>query len=203
MKRKPKVAKTIIGDKKDEAKKLVEDHSENTSENVIDKFQKHGFNALTIEDLVVTMANSDFAELFKQKTGEDWDTKYKPKVMERLENAKSDLGCLVKKDTSNTQFAPLFELCKTGSIEKVKEYIKKHGSDTLFVIDKSMKSPLHIAAANGHSKLVETLVNLGSNLESKDKCRRTPLQLGANAGHLTVVDTLISLGADLLTKDSV
>eukprot|EP00826_Nyctotherus_ovalis_P030464 TRINITY_DN24320_c0_g1_i1.p1 TRINITY_DN24320_c0_g1~~TRINITY_DN24320_c0_g1_i1.p1 ORF type:complete len:108 (-),score=17.38 TRINITY_DN24320_c0_g1_i1:176-499(-) len=97
----------------------------------------------------------------------------------------------------------LFTLCRSGNTEEVKDYIHANGNDTLFAVDSLMRSPLHIAAANGHSKLVELLVGLGSNVEARDKSLRTPLQLAASAGSVKTVDTLISLGADLLAKDSV
>lgn len=204
MRRKPRVAKGAMiksnEERREESKKETHDPLENTPESVIEKFQRDGFSALTVEDLVVTMTNLDFAELFKEKTGEDWDAEYRPRAVERLQSAKLDPQWLTK---ANGQFTPLFDLCKAGNVQKVKEYINKNGTDTLFAVDTSMRSPLHIAAASGHAKLAETLVSLGSSMEAKDKHMRTPLQLAASAGHYAAADSLVSLGADLLAKDSV
>jgi len=183
-----------------EERKAASDN-ENPLNHIITKFLRNGFKALTIEDLATAMINPNFGELFKDKTGEDWDEKYKPRAIEQLAGSKLDLRWL-ENNTSN-QFTPLFTLCKLGKIEDVKEYIDKNGNDTLFAVDSSMRSPLHIAAANNHSKLVEILISKGSNIEARDKSLRTPLQLAAHTGSLKAVETLISLGADLLAKDSV
>ncbi len=170
---------------------------------VITKFLRRGFNSLTAEELAATMVTPDFAANFKAKTGEDWEAQYRVKVLERLENAKFDLRWLTKATTLHGQFGPLFELCKLGSVTKVVEFIKQAGNDTLFAGDVAMKSPLHIAAGNGHTQLVETLVNMGASLEARDKFLRTPLHLAANGGYDTVANSLIRLGADPAAKDSV
>eukprot|EP01022_Parablepharisma_sp_SALTPOND_P004974 TRINITY_DN1213_c0_g1_i1.p1 TRINITY_DN1213_c0_g1~~TRINITY_DN1213_c0_g1_i1.p1 ORF type:complete len:1048 (+),score=177.28 TRINITY_DN1213_c0_g1_i1:4476-7619(+) len=190
-----------------EPKKLPEEKKESQQEDstnyVITKFLRRGFNSLSTEELAATMITPGFPAVFKAKTGEDWDTQYKVKVLDRLENAKFDLRWLTKSTTLNGQFGPLFELCKLGSVSKVVEYIKKNGNDTLFAVDVAMKSPLHIAASNGHTQLVETLVNMGASLEARDKFLRTPLHLAASGGFETVGNSLISLGADPSVKDSV
>ena len=162
-----------------------------------------GFNSLSNEDLATAAINQEFPRIFQERTGEDWNAKYKSKANERLAGSKFDLQWLSKSGTENNQFEPLFELCRLGDVEKVKEYINDNGTDTLFAVDESMRSPLHIAAMNGHAKLVETLISQGSSIEARDKCLRTPIQLGGSAGHVPVVNALIELGANLMAKDSV
>jgi len=180
-----------------------ESHNEDPTSYVITKFLRKGFTSLSTEELAATMITPDFAAAFKAKTGEDWDAQYKVKVLDRLENAKFDTRWLTKSKTLNGQFGPLFELCKQGNLSKVVEFIKKNGNDTLFATDVAMKSALHIAAANGHTKLCETLINMGASFEARDKFLRTPLHLAASGGYETVAETLIRLGADPMVKDSV
>ena len=170
---------------------------------VITKFLRKGFNSLSAEDLAATMVTPDFASQFRAKTSEDWESQYRVKVIERLENAKFDLRWLTKANTLHGQFGPLFELCKLGNVSKVVEFIKKNGDDTIFAVDVGGKSPLHIAAANGHTQLVETLINMGSAIDARDRFLRTPLHLGASGGYETVVNSLLNLGADPTAKDRV
>jgi len=168
---------------------------------VVTKFLRRGFDALTPEDLATTVINPDYPAAFRAKTGEDWLSKYKPKVVERLNIAKFDISWLNK--TAAGQFRVLSDLCRQGSLSNVVEYVKANGNDCLFAVDDSLNSPLHIACVNGHVELVEALINMGSNLEARDIFLRTPLHLSVETSQDAVVQSLIRLGADVLAKDSV
>ena len=190
--------------KKLPASKTVKVQEKSGSVNyVITKFLRKGFNGLTMEDLAVTMITPDFSAAFKNKTGQNWDTQYKSKVIDRLEKAKFDLRWYTKHTTINGEFGPLFELCRLGSSGKVMEYIKNKGKEALLAVDVAVKTPLHIACSNGHTQLAETLIKMGSPVDPQDKFLRTPLLLAASSGHETVANALLSFGAKIQIKDSV
>ena len=58
------------------------------------------------------------------------------------------------------------------------------------------RSPLHIAAWQGHSAMVELLIAHGADVNAVDREKRTPLQSAAWQGHESVVWLLLKHGAD-------
>jgi len=68
----------------------------------------------------------------------------------------------------------------------------------------SRRTPLSLAAENGHLEIVKVLVEEGgTDVESKDKSQRTPLSLAAENGRLEVVKFLVEKGgADVESKDN-
>ncbi|KAF9532150.1 L-asparaginase [Crepidotus variabilis] len=61
----------------------------------------------------------------------------------------------------------------------------------------SGRSPLHVAALNGHGRSVEVLLRAGALVHLRDTLGHTALYLAARQGHEEVVDTLVSAGAIL------
>uniref|UniRef100_A0A670I346 Uncharacterized protein n=1 Tax=Podarcis muralis TaxID=64176 RepID=A0A670I346_PODMU len=60
---------------------------------------------------------------------------------------------------------------------------------------------LHIAAAHGHTEIIDYLIGRGAKLEVKDKKGRTPLHRAAERGHGEAVKMLLQLGANMYTLD--
>jgi len=54
-----------------------------------------------------------------------------------------------------------------------------------------MKTGLHYAVENGHTALVEYLINKGAHVDCRDKTLRTPLHLACLAGHSVIARCLI------------
>ncbi|XP_035664873.1 serine/threonine-protein phosphatase 6 regulatory ankyrin repeat subunit A-like [Branchiostoma floridae] len=69
-------------------------------------------------------------------------------------------------------------------------------------LDREGRSPLHLAAADGHSELVDLLC-LPEVLNSPDKDGLTALHLAADRGSLTTVRALLDAGADSDVKTPV
>ncbi|KAJ8687173.1 hypothetical protein QAD02_022967 [Eretmocerus hayati] len=62
-------------------------------------------------------------------------------------------------------------------------------------------TPLHIAARNNNSDIVEVLVENGFRVDCKDGCGRTPLHLASLHWNTGVIDTLIEFNSDLHATD--
>ena len=73
-----------------------------------------------------------------------------------------------------------------------------HGADVNIQRD-DLQSPLHLASANGHLKIVELLVQRGESVDLFNKKQKTPLY---QVGRVTIVRVLIDHGANLHSIDS-
>ena len=63
------------------------------------------------------------------------------------------------------------------------------------------KTPLHIAAENGHKEVAGVLIAKGAEVNAKDKEGRTPLHLATQEGYAPMVDYLTDKGANLNSQD--
>ena len=62
-------------------------------------------------------------------------------------------------------------------------------------------TPLHVAAREGHTEVVELLCNNGAFIDAVDKFNYTPLHLAARQGHTDVVKLLLQNGASIDAMD--
>ena len=62
--------------------------------------------------------------------------------------------------------------------------------------------PIHVAAANGHAKMVEVLLELGIPIETRCRDGHSPLHLAASFKHFETVRLLIDYGADPNAQDN-
>ena len=61
------------------------------------------------------------------------------------------------------------------------------------------RTPLHIAAENGHAGIIAKLVELGSQaIDTPDKYGCTPISMAALKGRESVIETLVRLGSQAI-----
>lgn len=95
-------------------------------------------------------------------------------------------------------YSPLASACSAGNLQVVKALVK-HGADVNFLSGGHTCGPLGYAAAEGHTDVVDFL------LEQKDvfvdgnskQNELTPLMRACYGGHTDVIDRLIGRGADV------
>jgi len=166
---------------------------------VITKFVAKGFDKLSLEDLAVTLVTPDFASVFKKRTGSEWNSRLQIKTIERLSNAKFDINWMTRKTEDGQN--PFFILCSRGDINKVLEFFRKSPDDLRNAIDPTMKTGLHLAAREGHTALVEILIQKGFNVNARDRTLKTPLHYACLYGHEVIADVLLKNKADINARD--
>ena len=62
------------------------------------------------------------------------------------------------------------------------------------------RTPLHRAACNGHTTMVDMLLEKGANIEAKDTNGVTPLYWASHEGHTGTAEALLAKGADIEAK---
>ena len=100
----------------------------------------------------------------------------------------------------------LNRLCQEGKLQEVQDYINKLDASTLAAklchsAGPLQYTPLHEAAANGHTSLVDLLVTCGADINCRSKGGHTPLHLAAKWGHSETVQILLRYKADLSLTD--
>ena len=180
--------------------------SQETSEQeinfVITKFQRKGFHGLSNEDIAVTMVQPNYAKVFKKLTGESWRRKYFVKCIEKLNRSNFDLHWLQQK-TSDV-YKTLFINTMKGRFAKVLEFLRKYEGDKKIVdvVNDKKKSPLHIAAKEGHTTIVELFLRKQFNPNARDRSLQTPLHCACLYGHAAIADLLLKSGSNVNARDS-
>ncbi|KAF5570043.1 ankyrin repeat domain-containing protein [Fusarium phyllophilum] len=62
-------------------------------------------------------------------------------------------------------------------------------------------SPLHIASAMGHLKVVKTLITYGANVNEVDAAGYSPIHYATRNNHTAIVALLLENGADVYSRD--
>ncbi|RLL93862.1 hypothetical protein CFD26_100337 [Aspergillus turcosus] len=96
---------------------------------------------------------------------------------------------------------PLFWACRQGNEDIVdllleQPWIQPDLPDTAYALSQSEKhygrTPLAHAVINGHGKIVERLIGLGVDLNSRDLLGKTPLYHAVEAGNIHLVSLLLA-----------
>ncbi|XP_028858606.1 nuclear factor of kappa light polypeptide gene enhancer in B-cells inhibitor, alpha a [Denticeps clupeoides] len=120
-----------------------------------------------------------------------------PELVERLVKA----GCDTRLVDRNGNTA-LHVACKRGSMASFAVLTQvpsaQHLRSVLSFPNYHGHNCLHLASINGYLSMVEDLVQLGADINSKEQCSgRTALHLAVDLQNLSLVHRLISLGADV------
>jgi len=59
------------------------------------------------------------------------------------------------------------------------------------------RTPLHLASAEGHNKLVEYILSKGGDVNAHDRWGRTPLQDAVAAGHVSIAEEIYTRGGNM------
>ena len=86
-----------------------------------------------------------------------------------------------------------------GDLMSVRSQLEQ-GADKNETTNKGRTAMWH-AAKNGHSEILQLLLNLGANKDKADDKNETPLFQASDHGHLDVVQLLVEEGADIETAN--
>jgi ankyrin repeat protein len=105
-------------------------------------------------------------------------------------------------ESRNDRFYQLCGLGKTHLVEKMLEADKQLKTININWQNYESKcTPLLIASANGHVKVVEILISQNAEVTLKDEREATALHHAAQSGHLSIIDILLKAGCDINAVD--
>ncbi len=109
---------------------------------------------------------------------------------------------LTRLNDGHYNILPIHQACRYGQLEIVQLLLEKK-PDLLNSVDAFNYTPVHFAAVNGHSLVVDYLANLGADLTiatngpNKECHGYLPIHWAAENGHHKVVQCLINHGVDI------
>lgn len=95
---------------------------------------------------------------------------------------------------------PLHNAARSGDVEQMRALLNSRE----FAIDAKDdgEMPLHIAAENGFTAIVQLLLDYGADVNVQSSIKMTPLHKAARNGHLETAKFLLELGAAVNQQDS-
>ena len=93
----------------------------------------------------------------------------------------------------------IFQAIQNGDIEQVKSILEED-ENAVNSQDKDNDTPLHYAASQDNSEMVELLLHEGAALNTQNYQGYTPLHRAASGGLLKAAQTLVAAGADVHLK---
>jgi uncharacterized protein len=113
------------------------------------------------------------------------------------------LACVALSSTSGCSGSgkTLYQVASDGGSRGRAVKLIERGSNVNEVNPGNGWTPLHAAAAGGHQKMCETLLENGADINAQDLAGSTPLHLAAARGHTQTVSLLLAYGADASIKN--
>ena len=96
---------------------------------------------------------------------------------------------------------PLHQAARGGDCNEVLDHFLLKLNFHVDAKNNNGRTPLHVAAWNGHSNVVHHLLSRGAGVDTKDNDGRTPLHDAAWNGRSDIVQHLLDGGAGIDTKD--
>ncbi|XP_031548959.1 transient receptor potential cation channel subfamily A member 1-like [Actinia tenebrosa] len=111
-------------------------------------------------------------------------------------------GARIRQPKSQGRSTAFHLACEQGSVEIVKRLLQEDPSVAkILLIDACGSTPLHNAAKNNSSAILELLIEHGANVNAKDDNNVTPLMLAASFGATDSIRLLMEKGTDPTIKD--
>ena len=96
---------------------------------------------------------------------------------------------------------PLHVAAHFGQLICVKQLLSKLETDVEWVTDNEQNTALHLAAAEGHTKIVATLIDAKAQINVQNALGQTPLHKCCVGGHYFAAKRLLDAGCDVKLTD--
>jgi ankyrin repeat protein len=96
----------------------------------------------------------------------------------------------------------LLHVAAESGMEATVQLLLTRGADLEAKSEEGSQVPLHWAALNGHTAVVNALTGAGAAVDTKDARGATPLHMAADKGHLETVRLLLDRGANIEARNS-
>uniref|UniRef100_A0A803SV85 Uncharacterized protein n=1 Tax=Anolis carolinensis TaxID=28377 RepID=A0A803SV85_ANOCA len=123
-------------------------------------------------------------------------TSEKPQILVRVKHKSKQVSATVKSIDPGLKSPNVFDSVAKGNLSELEKYLKENEVNA---VNSANETLLHIAAAHGHTEIIDYLISKGAKLEVKDQKERTPLHRAAKEGHGKAVNMLLQAGADMYT----
>lgn len=90
----------------------------------------------------------------------------------------------------------IHEAARTGDLHVIKLLLRSD-SKRMETVDERGWTPIHLAAANGHTEVVRFLAMEGADVAALDPTSYTAMHLAAMNGHNGCLEVLLKMGADV------
>ncbi|KAI4504077.1 hypothetical protein M0802_000548 [Mischocyttarus mexicanus] len=98
---------------------------------------------------------------------------------------------------------PVFIICRYGDVNALRLFLD-YAPESIVLRSNNGRSTFHIAAFNGHEKIIDLLSTADPGLvNARDSSGATPLHEAVKSGNLNLLKCLIRLGADFRAVDKV
>lgn len=95
----------------------------------------------------------------------------------------------------------LLRVAESGNVELARAMIFAGGNVNTSELDQ-MRTPLWVAAKNGHERVAKAFIVAGAVVNAADDQKLSPLMIAAQKGHHGMVDVLIKAGADVNAQNN-
>ena len=83
----------------------------------------------------------------------------------------------IRTKLANDQHSPFYRACREGDEEAVKKYLPEMRIRDIVRHENNDDTPLHVAAHNGHERIVKLLLDYGCRRSPRDRLGRTPYEV--------------------------
>ncbi|XP_061486475.1 CARD- and ANK-domain containing inflammasome adapter protein-like [Rhineura floridana] len=122
----------------------------------------------------------------------------KPEKLTQGKHTEKQGSVAMKSKDNNFISLSVFDSVAKGNLSDLEKILQK--SD-INAVNSANETLLHIAAAHGHSEIIDYLISKGARAEVKDKNGKTPLHRAAERGHDKAVKILLRSGANMYSLD--